>query len=190
MRSTSRYIRGLTVAEMIVTLFLFGLLSVLFLTVFSQVRVATGAGDKKVEFRGIHRKAQEQLAFYIRQMVIPDLESSALVSPTVGTTATSLVYNAPENHLDDTLSFDPRNPLFAEFTLRLDTSGVFYLQRTDLSGPLKTFGREISAVEFRRDQKSTIQVRMESQVSVKGAQNNDRTVLETTENYVYLPGAE
>ena len=90
---------------------------------------------------------------------------------------------------NEALTFDPRNPVFAEFTLRLDAAGAFYLQRSDLSGPLKTFGKGFSAVEFKREQKSCILVRLESQLAAKGAQNNDRTLIEISENQIYLPGA-
>lgn len=179
----------MTLAEALVSLFLFGVISVLFLTVFSQVKLATGSGDKKVQLRGEHREAQERIALYLRQMVTPDLESPALISPEVGHSETTLVYNAPQNHLNEALTFDPRNPVFAEFTLRLDAAGAFYLQRSDLSGPLKTFGKGFSAVEFKREQKSCILVRLESQLAAKGAQNNDRTLIEISENQIYLPGA-
>lgn len=173
-----------------VTLFLSGLVSLLFLSAFHQVTIATGSGDKNVEIRGVHRKTQEQIAFYIRQMVVPDLKLPALISPTVGNTQSTLVYNAPDNHLDDAIIFDPRNPNFAEFTLRLDTSGSMYLQRTDLTGPLQSLGRSFITAEFERDQKATVLVRLTSETAVRGAQNNTRNVQEITENYVFLPGAD
>jgi hypothetical protein len=163
------------------------LLTGVFAGIFAQARSATEGGSKRVALQGQHRIAQRRLTTLLRSAVPPNEVTPALVWPEVGQTESTSRFFAPANLLDSDEPFDPRLPNYVEYTVELTPGNTLKIQRTDGLGPEQIFGREITSAQFLRQSNSTLEVRLTSNSTVRGAAGSSKTVEETSRNLILIP---
>ena len=164
-------------------------LSVIFATIFNQVRTSSEGGGQRIEMRGIHRQTQRRLTLLLRGAMAPTEVDPAIVVPEYGETEAQVRFHAPVNLLEPALPFVPRTPDYPEFTLALDPgTGSLFAQRSDLSGLRQQIGRGFDSVLFEREHKHSLVVVLTSEADVRGAAGGRKAVTETSRNLIRLPG--
>lgn len=187
--NSSRNSPGVTVTEVLVALSLLSLLGVVFVSLFSQARSSAEGGAERVELRALHREAQVRIAQLLRSCIAPNEVDPAIVVPEFEETEVFCRFRAPSNLLDSTVAFVPRTPNYPEFTMSLRPGqGSVQTQLSDGTGPLVSFGRGFTTLEFERDGKRTLTVKLTSVKTIRGASNAPKEVREVSENKVMLPG--
>ena len=66
-------------------------------------------------------------------------------------------------------------------------SGSLLVSRSDLSGPVQRIGRNFDTVDFFREHKRSLRIRLTSSDTIRGA-TGEKAVTESSENVVRLPG--
>lgn len=178
--------RGLSLPELMVSLFLLSLLGALFVGLFSQARAAGDTGSARIAARAQHRVVQRRLTTLLRSAVPPDEVRPALAWPEVSESDQQVRFFAPANLIDSDAPFDPRLPDYQEFTVRLQ-AGALHLRRSDSLGPEQSFGRGISSLEFLRSTESTLEVTLQSLGSVRGAAGGSKEIAESSRNLILIP---
>lgn len=178
---------ALTIMELIVSLSILLVITVILAMFLNQARTSSEGGMARLEARSLHRQAQGRLRLVLRSAIPPNEVEPALVWPELGNSDMSLRFFAPANLIDDTVVFDPRTPDYPEFTISFDpTSSGILLQRSDGTGPSQQIGRNFSSVIFNRDQDRSIQILLESEGSIRGASGSTKVVQETSTSRVII----
>lgn len=184
-----RLYRGLTVAEVLVACSILIILSVIFAAAIGQARSSSEGGIKKLEIRAVHRESQKRLGLLFRRAIAPNHVDPAIVSPEYGESAGEVFFHAPSDLVDPTQAFQPRSPDYPEYHLRRDPSGgELILQRSDGTGVKQRIGQNFTEVEFRREGKHSLEIRLASETQVRGASGKSKLIQETSKSLVRLPG--
>jgi hypothetical protein len=179
----------LTVAEVLIACSILIILSVIFVAAIGQARSSSEGGMKKLEIRAVHRESQKRLALLFRRAIAPNHVDPAIVSPEYGQASAEVLFHAPSDLIDPTQAFNARSPDYPEYSLRGNPSGgELILQRSDGTGEKQRIGDNFTEIEFRREGKHSLEIRLASETEVRGATGKKKLIQETSKSLVRLPG--
>lgn len=188
----ARASRGFTVAEMMVSLAVLGVLSLALAEVYHVSYTVFDNGSGRIVLEQRTREALRRVGPLLSGAVPPTENQDAIIVPAIGNSASSVDFYTAEDLLGATV-FDPRNPAYLMFRIGWDGGGNLVLWRLDaarnaLSTPRpRVLARGLSGVRMTRTSLDAVTVQLTASTSVRTGRLQQRTVTYSLNAMVQLP---